>query len=57
VRALLAAKADVNTKLPNGATALMVASQNGQLEIVRALLAAKADVNGSNRKAVVGIGK
>jgi serine/threonine-protein phosphatase 6 regulatory ankyrin repeat subunit B len=46
VRALLAAKADVNAKtLWNNLTALIVASQNGHLEVVRALLAAKADVN------------
>jgi serine/threonine-protein phosphatase 6 regulatory ankyrin repeat subunit B len=49
VRALLAAKAEVNAKTNSGpvsgATALMFASMLGNLEVVRALLAAKADVN------------
>jgi ankyrin repeat protein len=42
---LLAAKADVNAQLSNGANALMLASQMGQLRAVHALLAAKPDVN------------
>ena len=42
---MLTAKADVNAKTGNGVTALIVASREGQLEIVRALLDAKADVN------------
>ncbi len=45
VKALLAAKADVNTKAYNGATALMVASGACHPEVVQALLAAGADVN------------
>jgi ankyrin repeat protein len=45
VRALLAAKADVNATDPDGTTALFLAAQNGHLEVVRALLAAGADVN------------
>jgi len=45
VKALLAAKADVNDDAGRGITALMVASQNGHREIVQALLAAKANVN------------
>jgi ankyrin repeat protein len=45
VRVLLAAKADVNAKMSNGATALISASENGHQEVVRVLLAAKADVN------------
>jgi ankyrin repeat protein len=45
VRALFAARADVNTKDDDGGTALMYASQEGHLEVVRALLTAKADVN------------
>ena len=42
---MLAAKADVNAKNNVGYTALMIASQNGHLEVVQALLAAKADAN------------
>ena len=45
VKALLAAKADVNDDAGRGITALMVASQNGHRSIVQALLAAKANVN------------
>jgi uncharacterized protein len=45
VTSLLSAKADVNAKSTNGATALIKASWNGHFEVVRALLAAKADVN------------
>lgn len=45
VKALLAAKADVNTNAYNGATALMVASGACHPEVVKALLAAGADVN------------
>ena len=45
VKALLAAKADVNAKAANGVTALIYASQNGNLHVVQALVAAKADVN------------
>ena len=45
VKALLAAKADVNATDPDGTTALFLAAQNGHLEVVQALLAAKADVN------------
>jgi uncharacterized protein len=57
VRALLAARADVNAKSARGATdamieggtALMNGSQNGYLEVVRALLAANADVNAKRK--------
>ena len=45
VKALLAAKVDVNAKADNGATALIAASQNGYEEVVQVLLQAKADVN------------
>ncbi|MHC4620631.1 MAG: ankyrin repeat domain-containing protein [Planctomycetota bacterium] len=38
-------KANVNVEQTNGTTALMVAAQNGHMEIVKALLEAKADVN------------
>jgi serine/threonine-protein phosphatase 6 regulatory ankyrin repeat subunit B len=42
---LLAQGADVNAKTSTSATALIMASQNGHLEIVRALLANGADIN------------
>src|SRR4030042_807694 len=45
VKALIAAKEDVNAKYIFGRTALMYASSKGHIEVVRALLAAKADVN------------
>src|SRR5208282_1221526 len=44
-RALPAAAADVNAKTVDGATRLITASQNGDLDVVQALLAASADVN------------
>ena len=45
VHALLAKGADVNAKSSGGATALMLASQDGHLEVVNALLAKGAEVN------------
>src|ERR1035438_7943590 len=39
VRALLAAKADVNAKMDDGTTALMMAARGGHQDVVRALLA------------------
>jgi FOG: Ankyrin repeat len=45
VQALLAAKADVNAKVNDGPSALLMASQQGHVEVVRTLLAANADVN------------
>jgi ankyrin repeat protein len=45
VRALLAAKADANAKMADGATALIAAAQHGHLEVVQTLVAAQADVN------------
>ncbi|MEK6707276.1 MAG: ankyrin repeat domain-containing protein [Pseudomonadota bacterium] len=50
VKALLAAKANVNDDAGRGITALMVASQNGHREIVQALLTAKANVNIKTRR-------
>ena len=45
VKALLAAQYDVNAKLDNGFTALMVAAGMGHIQVVQTLLAAKADVD------------
>ena len=42
---LIAAGADVNARLENGATALMLASQIGHAGVAQALIAGKADVN------------
>ena len=42
---LLDAKADLNARNSDGATALIVASENGHADVVRVLLDAKADVN------------
>ncbi len=45
VKALIARRVDINAA-NDSFTALMLASQNGQVDMVRALLDAKADVNG-----------
>lgn len=48
VRALIKAKADVNTREAtgeSGATPLMIASEEGHLDVVQSLIAAGADVN------------
>jgi ankyrin repeat protein len=45
VKALIAAKADVNARYINGTTVLALASLRGQMEIVHALIDAGADVN------------
>lgn len=45
INTLLAAHAEVNAAADDGATALMLAAQNGHLEVVQALLAARAAVN------------
>jgi len=45
VKALLARKAKVNVKTGRAVTALMLASQNGRIEVVRALHAAGAEEN------------
>src|SRR5262249_3800049 len=45
VKALLAAGADVNAEMTNGATALTTASERGHADVVKALLAAGANVN------------
>jgi uncharacterized protein len=43
VRALLVAKADVNAKMDDGTTALMMASQKDDKEVVQLLKSAGAD--------------
>src|SRR5215468_12554696 len=45
VQAALAAGVDVNTRSPEGATALMLAADKGQLAVVETLLFRGADVN------------
>jgi ankyrin repeat protein len=49
IRALLQQKADVNTPLPDGATALHWAAQNGDVETVDLLLQAGANRNAQDR--------
>ena len=50
VQRLVAERADVNAKSPDGSTALMEAALEGHAEIVRALLEAGADVNAKNNR-------
>lgn len=45
VKILIASKADINARAPNGHTALLGASYSGRTEIVRLLVRAGADVN------------
>src|SRR6476659_3499182 len=45
VKAMLAARANVNAKTEDGVTPLIAASENGHEDIVQALLSAKADIN------------
>ena len=45
VKELIDAKVDVNTKADNGATPLIMASEQGHLEVVKLLLNSTADVN------------
>ena len=56
VRALLAARADVNARNGQGQTALMYASIDGNPGIVRALLAARADVKARNKEGQTALG-
>lgn len=42
---LLASKADINMKAPNGHTPLMLAAKRGHIEAVRALVGSNADTN------------
>lgn len=42
---LLGAGVDVNARLSNGASALMLAAQLGQVGVIRTLLAGKAEVD------------
>ncbi len=46
--ALLRERPDVNARGPDGTTAIMWASYNGDLELVKKLVAAGADVNAKN---------
>ena len=55
VRALLAAKANVNAKYSDGMTALMMASSKGNLDLVQALLAEGADVNAKTSNGVTAL--
>ena len=48
VKALLAAKADVNVVTKNGVTALLLAAANGNAELVGLLLQAKANVDSAD---------
>ena len=50
VKLLLGAKADIDAKADNGATALMMAASEGHIDIVKLLLEAKADVNCQRQK-------
>ena len=50
VKLLLEAKADIDAKADNGATALMMAASEGHIDIVKLLLEAKADVNAKRQK-------
>ena len=50
VKLLLAEGAEVNARHKYGITALMLASNNGCLEVVQALLAEGAEVNTENRE-------
>ena len=55
VKLLLEAKADIDAKANNGATALIMASSEGHSDIVRLLLEAKADVNAQGQEWKYGI--
>jgi ankyrin repeat protein len=50
VKSFIAGGADVNAKVNNGLTALMLASQQGNKEVVELLLAKGADVNAKNNE-------
>jgi ankyrin repeat protein len=52
VRALLAARTDVNARSGDGTTALIWAVHHSNISIARALIAAGADVNAANRYGV-----
>jgi ankyrin repeat protein len=55
VKALIAAKADVNAKAPDGETALMYAVWGDHVRVVKALLAAEADVNAKNNNGITAL--
>ena len=55
VEALIKAGADVNFKVNEGGTALMMASQRGHTEVVRALLKGGADVDATDDSGVTAL--
>jgi len=55
IQQLIRAGADINSRLPDGTTALGLAARQGQLEVVRALLAIGADIDLANHAGVTAL--